>query len=86
MTGLWLINNFPTKHSQNSLMKCYGVLCVWSCLEQLSGMERFTHKLFDIPPDHKRQRHHSHEHPGEHEAETHATETNTVHMEVITKK
>lgn len=61
------------------MRKCYKVarLCC-SCLEQLSGMERFTHQLLDIPPDHKRQRHHSHEHPGEHEAEAHASERHTV--------
>lgn len=63
-------------------MSCYEVVCVCvlyvSCLEQLSGVERFTHQLLDIPPDHKRQRHHSHEHPGEHEAEAHATEKDTV--------
>lgn len=57
-------------------------MCVQSCLEKLSGVERLTHQFLDIAPDHKRHRHHSHEHPGEHEAEAHTTERNTVHMEI----
>lgn len=53
-----------------------------SCLEQLSGVERFTHQLLDVAPGQKRHGHHSHEHPGEHEAEAHATERNTLQEEI----
>lgn len=59
-------------------MRC----CRFSCLEQLSGLERFTHELLQISPNQEQNCYHTHEHPGEQEAESHAPET---HRKRVTK-
>lgn len=50
------------------------MLCCFSYLEQLSGLEGFTHKLLKIPPCQEQSCYNSHEHPREQEAESHTTE------------
>lgn len=43
-----------------------------TCLEELFGVERFTDEFLNVPSGQENDGHHSHQHPGEDEAESDA--------------